>query len=93
MLHFEPVDKRVVVQPDMDLEDLDVALLPPGQRTAREHLCVGEPCLAVQQDGQGVYDVEYRGFRDAIWPEQQGHLLERQLEVDQALVVVDVELL
>ena len=91
VLHFQAVAKPIRTQPSLDLEGLQIAILPASKRSCRKRIGRGHPDRATQKTAQREHDVEHGRLARTVPSEKERQLLKRQIEVDQALVIVDVE--
>ena len=89
MVHFEMVDKRLGLDQYFDLEYLPVTTLPTGESPGWERVWVGDSRGARKQAPQCKDDIEYGSLSYSARPEEEGQFPERQVEVDEAPVIVD----
>jgi hypothetical protein len=76
---------------DLELEPLDIARVPPGQRRRGQGLVHGGAELHEVLDG--LEHLEHGALSRSVVPDQEVGLLGMELEVDQAAVVVGVDAL
>src|SRR3954467_6862413 len=92
VLDFQPVGQiRLAGHSDRQFEDLKPSVLPTRQRARRKEVGIGDLSHTTQQLPQSEQYVKHRRFTRAVRPDEECQLLELELEVYEAPVVVYVQ--